>query len=165
MGPRDEVAGERDDAAGRGLGRRAGAVELGVGTQEAAEEGHVERGADSLVADVAEREGDPAVLQGEGVVEVARDLASGMERGRDLPAGRLRQGLGQKLGLDLPSDLELPLELARAVPRGVLEPLLLERRRDAGPQDDGVERLGKVVRRAELDGPRDGARSRRRRRS
>ena len=68
-------------------------------------------------------------------------------------------GCGRDSGrnsLDLAPDLGAPLELARAVARGVFEALLLERRRHAGPQDHGVERLREVVRRAELDGSRDG---------
>ena len=121
--------------------------------QEAAEERHEEGRADALVAHVADDEGHAAVVEGEGVVEIARDLARRVERGADLPArGGCGSASGRKLPLDLAPDLELALEARRAVARGVFEALLLERRRHAGAQDDGVERLRKVVGRAELDG-------------
>ncbi len=91
------------------------------------------------------------VLQGERVVEIARDLARRMEGRGDLPAGRLRQRVGQEVFLDLPPDLEVSLELAGMEAVGVLEPFLLERRGHARAQHHGVERLGKVVGGAELD--------------
>jgi len=122
-----------------------------VGADEAAEEGHEERRAHALVADVGDDESDPPVLEREGVVEVAADLPRRVEGRGDLPARRLGQRVGQEVLLDLPADLELPFELARVVALSVLEPLLLERGRNAGAKHDRVEGLGQVVRGAELD--------------
>jgi hypothetical protein len=68
-------------------------VQLGVGAQEASEQAHEESRADSLVADVGDGQGDPAVGEREGVVEVAADLAGGVKGAGDLPSrGLLPKG-------------------------------------------------------------------------
>jgi hypothetical protein len=152
VGTRDVVV-DRGQQRGQLRGQRvaAGQRALGTGAQQAAKQCHEQRRADALVADVGDHQHEPLVVQRERVVEVAADLARGLEAGGELPAFRLRQRVGQEAGLDPAGDVDLALQRACVQLLAVSQPLLRQARADTRAQDVRVERLGQVIVGAHLD--------------
>jgi hypothetical protein len=128
----------------------------GGGAQERSAEGHEERGAQPLVADVGHHQGQHAAFrQGEYVVEVAGHLTRRAEPGGDVPArgdGHLPR---QESLLDGPPRQELPLQAPGMSLLQVAETLLLEAGANPGVQQDRVEGFGQVVLGAQLDATDD----------
>lgn len=119
--------------------------------QQGADERHEECGADSLVADVGDDEGEPAAAGYlEDVVEVPGDLAGRPEPDVDLPAVRDGQPFGQEARLDLPADLQLLLvahEFGAGIgfAQGAAESGALRAAVQAGPDQGGQEGRDEVV--------------------
>ncbi len=126
------------------------AVLRGVPEQRA-DERHEECGADPLVADVGDDEGEPAASGDlEDVVEVPGDLPGGPEAHVDLPARGDGQRFGQEAGLDLPADLQLLLvahELGAGVgfAQGAAESGALRAAVQPGSDEGGQEGRYEVV--------------------
>ncbi len=89
---------------------------LGGVSQHGADEGHEKRRADSLVAHVADHQGEPPPAdEFEGVVEVAGHDPGRAEPRVDLPAVEGRQLVGQEAGLlDLAGDGQVTLVVVQA---------------------------------------------------
>ncbi len=129
------------------FGRRRARRRLGA--QDALGLGHEDRPGNALARRVADRQGDPAVGQLEAVVEVAADLAAGVQVGADVVAGRGRHGLRQEGLLDERGDLQLVVEAPVLLGE---QPVAFARVADAAHEQLGGEAvLDEVVLRAALD--------------
>ncbi len=119
--------------------------------QQRADERHEQRGADPLVADVGDDEGEAAAAGDlEDVVEVPGDLPGGPEPDVDLPAVGDRQRFGQEAGLDLPADLQLLFvahEFGAGIgfAQGAAETGALRAAVQPGPDEGGQEGRYEVV--------------------
>ena len=99
----------------------------------------------ALVGHVADHEADLAVGQRDHVVEVAADLARRPVVGGHLPAGQLRELLGQEVLLDQLGDLELLLEALAGGGLGLLlAHELADPQRRRGLRGEVVEQLAVV---------------------
>lgn len=144
----------RGAPAAAGAARRHQVLEsavLGGVPQQGADQCHEEGGADTLVADVGDDDGEAASPgEFEDVVEVPGDLAGGPEADVDLPSVRDGQRLGQEARLDLPTDLQLLLvshEFRARVgfPQGSAESGALGAAVQPGPDQGRQERRYEVV--------------------
>ena len=121
--------------AGQVIQQARGIVLLAESPQQAAEQGHEESGAHTLITNVAKKKPDAVAREREGIIEIACHLTRRLKAGRYLPSFRLRQHVGQKAELDSAGDLDIVFVLLAFFQRlfGQLHPLFLQVRPDTRP--------------------------------